>query len=200
MIKNIVFDIGNVLTDFRYMDFLKDKGLTDEEIKAVVKASVEHPNWNEFDRGVLTRDECLLSFIASAPELESKLHIAYDDISGMVTPRDYAIPWIKSLKDKGYKVYYLSNFSKAAEDECAESLSFIPYTDGGILSYRVKLIKPDPAIYRLFLSTFGLNASECVFIDDKKNNIDAAISEGWSGIVFKSKEQVEEELEKLLKS
>lgn len=197
MIRNIIFDIGNVLTDFRWREFLKDKGFDDEMIIRIAKASVESPLWKEFDRGVLDGEDLMQAFIDSDPEIEEALYRAYDDIRGMVTIRDYAIGWVQELKAKGYKVWYLSNFSEKAEKECADSIAFIPYMDGGILSWKDKLIKPDPKIYQLLLERFGLAARECVFIDDLPENVQGAIDQGMHGIVFETREQVIEDLKKL---
>lgn len=197
MIKNIIFDIGNVLTDFRWKDFLRDKGFDDAMIARIAKASVENPLWKEFDRGELAGEELMQAFINADPEIEEELHKAYDNIHGMVTIRDYAIPWVRELKAKGYKVWYLSNFSEKTEIECADSIAFIPYMDGGILSWKDKLIKPDPKIYQLMLARFELVAEECVFIDDLPENVQGAVNEGIHGIVFKTREQVVEDLKKL---
>lgn len=197
MIRNIIFDIGNVLTDFRWKEFLRDKGFDEEMIRRIGRASVENPVWKEFDRGTWSEEELMRVFVANDPEIERELHEAYDDIRGMVTARDYAIPWVQELKAKGYKVYYLSNFSKKAEEECSDALTFIPYMDGGILSWKDKLIKPDPEIYRLLLKRYELNAQECVFVDDLPENVEGAVRQGFQGIVFESMEQTKEELEKL---
>lgn len=197
MIKNIIFDIGNVLTDFRWRDFLRDKGFDDEMIVRIAKASVENPLWKEFDRGELAGEELMQAFINADPEIEEELHRAYDNIHGMVTIRDYAIPWVKELKAKGYRVWYLSNFSEKTEIECADSIAFIPYMDGGILSWKDKLIKPDPKIYQLMLERFELVAEESVFIDDLPENVQGAVEQGIHGIVFESREQVVEALKAL---
>lgn len=197
MIKNIIFDIGNVLTDFRWADFLRDKGFDDGMIERIAAASVRNKLWCELDRGVWTESQLMEAFIKEAPELEKELHIAFDEVSGMVTPRAYAIPWIKELKEKGYRVWYLSNFSRKVEMECKECLSFMPFMDGGILSYRDHLIKPDRAIYQLLLDRYGLSAEECVFLDDTLENVTAGEMLGIHGIHFKTKEQAEAELFKL---
>lgn len=196
MIRNIVFDIGNVLTDFRWREFLQDKGFDEEMIGRIARASVESQAWHDFDRGEKSDEELMQAFIDNDPEIERELHLAYDDIHGIVTPREYAVPWVKSLKANGYGVYYLSNFSRKAHKECADALNFIPEMDGGILSYQDKVIKPDPAIYRLFLERFVLRAQECIFLDDLQRNIDAAKREGMEGILFQTKEQAQEELKK----
>ena len=198
MIKNIIFDIGNVLTDFRWRDFLRDKGFDDAMIGRIAKASVENPLWKEFDRGELAGEELMQAFINADPEIEEELHKAYDNIHGMMTIRDYAIPWVQELKAKGYKVWYLSNFSEKTEIECADSIAFIPYMDGGILSWKDKVIKPDPKIYQLMLERFGLVAQECVFVDDLPENVHGAVNEGIHGIVFGTREQVVEDLKKVI--
>ena len=197
MIRNIVFDIGNVLTDFRWEGFLRDKGFDDRMIKRIAKASVAGPYWKEVDRGVWSTKKLLQAFIDLDPEIADELYLTFENIHGMVTRRAYAIPWIKELKEKGYHVYYLSNFSYKAYLECAEALDFIPYMDGGILSYQDQVIKPDPRIYQLLLERYGLRAQECVFLDDSAVNVEAAKAEGFAGIVFETKEQAEEELRRL---
>ena len=137
------------------------------------------------------------AFIAKDPEIEPQLRRAYDNVTGMVTKRDYAIPWIQELKAKGYRIYYLSNFSEKAYVDCMDALDFLSYTDGGILSYREKVVKPAPEIYRLLLSRYSLNAEESVFIDDTPINVEGARAVGMYGIRFETKEQAEAELRAL---
>ena len=197
MICNIIFDIGNVLTDFRWKEFLQDKGFDDAMIGRIAKASVMSPVWNELDRGEWDEEKLMAEFVKLDPEIENELHAAYDNITGMVTKRDYAVPWIKELKSKGYRVYYLSNFSHKAYMECRDALDFIPCTDGGILSYRDKVIKPDEKIYKLLLSRFGLRAEESVFLDDTLSNVEAAQRLGFHVIHFQTREQAEAELMEL---
>ncbi len=198
MIRNIIFDIGNVLTDFRWKEFLEDKGFDEAMVKRIAKASVQSTVWNEIDRGVWSMEELMQAFIRQDPEIEEELRRAYGNITGMVTKRAYAIPWIQELREKGYRVYYLSNFSEKAYEDCADALDFLPYTDGGILSYREKLVKPDPEIYRRLLSRYSLEAQESVFLDDTAMNVEAAERLGIHGICFRTKEQAEEELRRLV--
>lgn len=197
MIKNIVFDIGNVLTDFRWSGFLRDKGFDDEMTRRIAKATVEGPYWPEVDRGIWDEEQLMRAFAELDPEIEEQIRLTFENTHGMVTARAYAIPWVNELKEKGFRVYYLSNFSDKARVECADALNFMPYMDGGILSYQDKLIKPDPRIYRLLLERYGLKAEESVFLDDLTVNVEAAREQGYHGIVFESKEQAERELARL---
>lgn len=197
MIKNVIFDIGNVLVNFRWKEYLVEKGFEPDIIKRIVKASVASPYWDEFDRGVLSEDETMNLFIGLDPGIEKELHEAYDSIVGMITRRDDAIPWVKSLKTAGYNVYYLSNFSEKAYNECRDTLDFMDYMDGGIMSFREHVIKPDKAIYTMLLERYNLVADECAFIDDTERNIVAANQLGIHGIIHNSYEETSEELKKL---
>ena len=197
MIKNIVFDIGNVLTDFRYRGFLADKGLDEAMIDRIEKCTVDTPYWHEFDRCAISYDEVVENFVSLDPEIGDILRSIFKDLHGMVTPRDYAIPWIKELKSAGYKVYYLSNFSEKAYIECREALLFDEYCDGGIYSYNERLVKPDPAIFELLLKRYGLTASECVFFDDTERNVKAAIECGFNSFVFTDRDKANEDLRSL---
>ena len=194
MIKNVIFDIGNVLTDFRWKGFLEDKGFHGELLKRIAEASVLSPIWPELDRGVWSFEEVMAGFIKNAPDLEKELQEAFNDMTDIVTIREYAIPWLKELKKKGYHVYFLSNFSQKIERECLKALAFREEMEGGILSWQDQLIKPDPAIYELLLSRYELKAEECVFIDDTAVNVRAGEALGIRGIIFESKQQAEEEL------
>ena len=193
-IDTIVFDIGGVLADFAWREFLANKGFDGEMVERIGRASVNTPEWNEIDRGVLTLDEIIDSFVKNDPEIEKEIRRGFDDFKDIVTRREKSIPWIKKIQRSGYKVLVLSNFSKEAYEQCPEAMDFLSVVDGGILSYRDKVTKPDPAIYNLLAERYDLTPEKTVFIDDTPKNIDAAKSLGWHGIVFKSYEQVENDL------
>lgn len=198
MIKNIVFDIGNVLAGFIWKEFYQSFGFSDEVFEKLADATVRSDFWNEMDRGKLTDDQLLEGFIQNDPSIEKELRRVFENITGMIRRYDYAIPWLRELKEKGYHVYYISNFAHKAHVECEKALDFLAEMDGGILSYQDRLIKPDPEIYKLFCSRYGLQAEECVFIDDTERNVLAAQKEGMKGILFHTLEQTKEELNHLL--
>lgn len=197
MIKNIIFDIGNVLTDFCWQDFLKGKGFDDKMVERIGKASTMGPYWCEYDRGVWSQEQILEAFIATDPEIEKELRQAYDSMEGMVIPREYAIPLVQHIKSLGYGVYYLSNYPEKACNECTGALDFIPYTDGGILSFRDKVVKPGPEIYHLLMDRYQLKAEECVFLDDTQKNVEGAKAVGMHALLFRDLEQAKRELRDL---
>lgn len=198
MIRNIIFDIGNVLAGFVWKEFFKSFGFSDEVFEKLADATVRSAFWNEMDRGKLTDDQLLEGFIQNDPSIEKELCQVFENVTDMIQRYDYAIPWLKELKEKGYHVYYISNFAHKAHVECEKALDFLTEMEGGILSYQVRLIKPDPEIYRLLCSRYGLKAEECIFIDDTERNVLAAQKEGMKGLLFHTMEQTKEELDQLL--
>ena len=197
MVRNIIFDIGNVLVAFRWREYFKEFGYSQDVYERLCKATAMSPVWNEYDRGVWTEEEVLQAFIANDPKIEPQIRETLSNLKGLLVMYDYAVDWVKELKAKGYGVYYLSNYSWPAYRDCEEELAFISHTDGGILSYREKVIKPDAAIYQLLMDRYGLKAKECVFLDDTEKNINGALAVGMKGIVFQNKEQAIKELQKL---
>ena len=184
MIKNVVFDIGGVLADFRILEFLSEKGFDEKMAKRIIKCAVLSPYWEMFERGEITEEETLAGFARCDPRIVRELYRSFSNLTGMLIMRDFAIPLVRRLRQAGYKVFYLSNYSKKAYDECADSLAFMPYMDGGLVSFQVGMTKPSPEIYERFLDEYGLRPEECLFIDDSAINVDAARSLGFEGILF----------------
>lgn len=197
MIRNIVFDIGNVLVDFAWEKYFNSFGFTKEIVEKISKATVLSPQWAEFDRSSLSYGEIVDQFVAVDPSVEKEIRLVCADLHDMLVRREETIPWIQELKSNGYRVFYLSNYSQKAKEDCADTLDFIPYMDGGILSCDEGLIKPDPAIYQRLLAKYDLVAEECVFLDDSLINCQAAEKEGFYAIHFTDKEDAVCRLKKL---
>lgn len=184
MIKNIVFDISNVLAPFRFKEFLAEKGFDGPMIKRIIQASAMTPYWTEYEKGKLTYEEAMAAFAGTDPEIEEELHKAYDSCSGIMGKYDYTQGWIKTLKESGYKLYCITNFTPAGYEQCYDCISFIEEFDGCVFSFREGIVKPDPEIYKILLRRYGLKAEECVFIDDTEENVRSAEKLGFAGIVF----------------
>lgn len=197
MIKAIIFDIGNVLVDFCWEEYLDSFHFAPDIREKVARATVLNDAWNEFDRGGSEEEALIDGFVKNAPEIEKEIRLFCRDIHDMLRRRESTIPWIEELRAMGLKVYYLSNFSKKAARECAHVLDFIPYTNGGILSYEEKIIKPGTEIYELLIKRYELAPGECVFLDDRKDNCETARKLGMEAICFTTKENAITELKKL---
>ncbi|MBR2707050.1 MAG: HAD-IA family hydrolase [Mogibacterium sp.] len=193
MITTVVFDIGMVLIGFDWERYMRD--LFDEETAVrVTRAMFGGSAWKELDRAVLSEEEVLSRFYESEPEYKKEIDEAFERVGECVARRGWVIPFIDSLKERGYRVLYLSNMSEHVLGSNPEAYDFVSRMDGGIWSCRAHLIKPDPGIYRLLLEEYGLAAEECVFIDDTPANIRAAKRLGMKGIVYRDPDQLAADL------
>ena len=198
MIRNIVFDMGNVLIRFDPDEFMDRAGITDSEDRKIVNrelfASVE---WAQMDMGIETEDTFEPKVLARIPNrLREKVR---ELLRNWSYPRQYmpGMPeLVQRLKQAGYGIYLLSNAS-VGQPAYWNQMPVSKLFDGTLVSAFVKTVKPCPAIYRLFTEEFKLEEAECVFIDDTPINVAAAVACGWQGIVFHGDPA---ELEEKLKS
>ncbi len=200
MIKNVVFDIGNVLVDFRWRALMEDLQLPKETQKIFEKTVFGSPWWGELDHGIYEEAEILKHFREDNQDHLDAFNRVWDNRDKLVEPYAYAVQWIERLKQAGLKVYLLSNYPReifALHTECG-CFPFLEQVDGKVVSGFVKMVKPNADIYEHLLGEYGLCAEECVFIDDREENVEAARALGMKGIVFASYEQACEALEKLL--
>lgn len=187
MIKNVIFDIGMVLINFDWDSYIR--GYFDEKTAEIVSDATWHSaDWCKLDLGV-PFDEVMECFIANAPEYEEQIRFIIEHIGECPERQKYAIPWVKELKAAGYNVYYLSNFFEYLVNAAPQVLDFRAYMDGGVFSYQEGIIKPDHAIYQLICDRYGLEKSECLFIDDSEKNVVGAREFGMNAFRFEGYEK-----------
>lgn len=197
MIHTVIFDIGKVLLDFDWKSYLSSYQFNREIETRIAHAVFENPVWIEFDRGILSTEQVIDRFVETDRALENEIRLVCSNLYKTVTPLDYPVPWIRHLKEQGYRVLYLSNYSDYYFRTTQFALNFLSEMDGGIFSYRVNMVKPDREIYEKIISEYHLIPEETVFLDDMPVNIDAAKKCGLHGIVFQNLEQAKKELELL---
>ena len=197
MIKNVIFDIGRVMIEFNWEKFLC--GLFDPETAKIVSDAMwGTAAWDELDRNVLPMEDVIKLFIANAPDCEPQICEAMRRLGDCAKMMPYAIGWVEELKARGYRVFYLSNYFPYLMQARPDVLEFTKHMDGGVFSWQEKLIKPDPAIFRRFCEKFSLDPRECLFTDDRAENIDGAISVGMHAILFRSPAQFAAQLREVL--
>ena len=201
MIRNIVFDIGNVLAYFRWRDLFVDYGFTGETFDRIAAATILHPTmWPEFDRSLMSDEEIIASCVAREPEFEKEIRRIFERTELLIEEYAYSYDWIKDLKERGYKIYLLSNYGKTSFEAAVHHgrLSFLPLIDGRVISYEVQIVKPEPGIYEALLKKYDLTPEECVFLDDREDNVEAAVKLGFHGIVVEGYAQANERLNDIL--
>lgn len=198
-VKNIIFDVGQVLVSYDWETYLKDFHFPEEEEKLIAEKVFKSQTWNERDRGLLPEEEYRKQFIAALPaEYEEDVKRVIDESEKTVGIKDYAETWTSYLKSQGYRLYVLSNYSQFMLDHTRPNkMPFLKNMDGVIFSCEVGQIKPNADIYETLLSRFHLNPEESVFLDDRPENCEAARKLGIHAIEFHDLKQAAKELEKL---
>ena len=184
MIKNILFDMGQVLIRFDQKYFIKRLGIEDADLDLLLREVYRSVEWVQMDRGTLREEDAFRSISKRLPErlhdAAWKLICMWDrpilEVAGM-----YEL--VEELKGLGYGIYLLSNASVRQHDYWPR-IPASRFFDGKLISADVHVIKPQPEIYRLCLGKFGLQAEECFFIDDAPANIEGALCCGIAGAVF----------------
>ncbi len=198
MINTVVLDIGNVLAGFRWEDYLADCGYEEEIRRRIGKATVLSSRWQEWDRGAIKEQELIDACIAEAPELKEEiLKLFLEDYEQLVEEYEYSVEFISRLKENGYRVYLLSNYSGSHYHREKKPFRFVDHVDGEVISYEVKHIKPEPEIYRILLEKYAIEPEKAVFLDDAKENLKAASVFGLHTIQVKSHEQAVADLRRL---
>lgn len=193
-IKNIVFDVGMVLIDFCWKQHCKNLGFDDVIIESFDKNMISSECWDKLDEGTIREEDAIQAFIDAMPQYKEQIETFWKYPEGFVQEYSYATPMIQALKQKGYKVYLLSNYPLGMYQVHWPTFSFFSEVDGYIVSAQECMKKPDERIYRLLCDRYQLKAEECLFIDDRQINVDAAISIGMQSVLFENYEKLANDL------
>ena len=199
MIKNIVFDIGNVLIDFHWKKTMEELQFSQDAIDVLEKNMVNHSLWHELDLDIMSEDYVFEEFKKISPDYSEQIELFKNNLSEIVTMYEGADEWLKELKKQGFNIYLLSNYPKRMFEMHTERFYFLPYTDGRVVSYEYHLAKPDPAIYNKLIEMFSINPIESIFLDDRIENIEAAQKLGFETILvtdpFEARKALNKKLE-----
>lgn len=194
----IVFDFGGVLIDWnpRYLY----RKLFRDEPEAVERFLTEigFVEWNALQDKGRPFSEAVAELSEKFPHY-SDLIKAYDErweesVTGAI---EGTVDILRELKEAGYPLYGLSNWSAETFRRIRHQYPFMDWFEEIVISGEVKLIKPDPLIYKLLLERIKRSAEECLFIDDSEANVTTANQLGFQTIRFESPEQLSKELRRL---
>jgi len=194
MIRNIIFDLGNVLLYFKPDEFLlqytQDKDYIQEFISKVIRSEI----WLKLDRGTISLKKAENEFLRQFPEDHNLIRIFFEHWTEMLTPINDNVKILQDLKSNGYNIYILSNFIKEAFDIMRNKYKFLSLFDGKIISSYEQVIKPELEIYQRLIIKYGLIPEECIFIDDIPPFLSHARKLGMKTILFLPKTDLRLEL------
>ena len=178
----IIFDLGRVVVSWDPVGIVSAvRG--PQGAAELAERLFNHPDWLEVDRGTLS-----LHTMARQAQARTGLSAAdnlaiLQAVPASLLPDPAMVALIEELHGAGHALYALSNMGHASID-WLELQDFWRFFSGKVVSARVRMMKPEPDIYRYLLVSFDLQAEECLFIDDSPANVAAAEALGLRGLVF----------------
>jgi HAD superfamily hydrolase (TIGR01509 family) len=200
---NVVWDFGGVLFQWRpalLLARMLPQRVTDDASAAhwqTLFFEAYAGDWGEFDRGTVEVDELVDRIVARTGLSNAEVRAVVDAIPAELEPIAASVALVHTLRERGHGVYFLSNMPLPYAEHLERSHAFVAQFDDGVFSSRVKLIKPEAAVFRLAQQRFGIDAADTVFIDDHLPNIVAARRQGWQALHFTEPAIVEAELRAL---
>lgn len=194
--KNIIFDIGNVLLSFHPEEFLSqyyDKKVMGDLMTIIFCSD----DWIQLDLGNITIKEIASKLAYEHPDYHDEIIFILKNWTKMMLPIKENVEILYQLKDKGYPLYILSNFHSEAIQEMFDKYDFFKLFDGKVISAYEHTIKPSYKIYQILLDRYHLIADESLFIDDSLANIVIAQDIGIHGIHFKFGTNLKQELKNI---
>ncbi len=188
---NIVFDLGRVVVRWEPDAIIAD-AFADPAVRTTVRTEIiDHPDWLALDRGVLSQHDAIV-------RAAERTGLPVPDVAGFLKRVPHALVAIPEsvdlmyrLKAAGHRLYCLSNMQVASIDHLERTYTFWDVFDAAVISCRIHLIKPEPAIYVYLLEKHGLHGTDTIFIDDTAANLDAAARFGIRTIRFENAAQCE---------
>lgn len=189
---NFIFDVGNVLIDFKpklFLHTLFDHPAVEEKMNDLIFKSNE---WVMLDQGMITPEEACANFCLREPRYREPILITMEKLPEMLTPIPETIMLLPKIKAAGHKLYFLSNFHTDLGRYVQAKYPFWSLFDGGVFSCDVHITKPSLGIYEYLLAQYRLNPRDCLFFDDVEENVKAAEQLGIKSILFTDVQQIEE--------
>ena len=197
-IRNVIFDFGGVLVEWRPHDII-DAFYTEPELREAIRTHVfQHEDWVALDRGTIDELTAVRRFAVRMARPEAEMHALFAHVRESLTPIESMVALLGDLRERGYTLFGLSNMSESLFAHLQSRHDFFGLFDGIVVSAAVKLVKPDPAIYEHLRDRFAIDFAESVFVDDLPRNIESARRLGLAAIQFRDPEQVRRELTALL--
>ena len=193
-----LFDLGGVFFDWDPHYFYQN--IFEDPVERVnFLSNICNDNWNlQQDAGRLIKD-AEIELIRNFPNYEKEIKLYYKNHRQMFRQTfKKSVDILNDLKKKNFECFVLSNWSWETFEGMEKEYPFLNKFDGLIISGKEKLVKPDYEIYKLAIYRFNLIPKETVFIDDKKENIEAAKKLNFLTIHLTNPEIINKEIKKYL--
>jgi putative hydrolase of the HAD superfamily len=197
VVVNIIFDLAGVVVQYDQAALLAAV-FPDPALHATVRTDIiGHGDWLALDRGTLSEPDAIVQAAQRTGLSATAITQFLAQMAAAWVPIAGTVDLLYRLHVKGHPLFCLSNMHVASLAYLEQTYGFWDVFTGVVISCRVQLIKPEPAIYAYILAQYGLEASHTVFIDDTVVNLEAAAQSGIQTIQFENPEQCARQLQAL---
>ena len=194
---NIIFDLGGVVVTWQPKEIIS-KVFADPIVQETVRTEIiEHADWLALDRGTLPTKDAIVRAAKRTGLPESDVAHFLRQVPPALVAIPASVDLLYRLKSRGHALFCLSNIQHGSIEHLETAYSFWEVFSGRVISSRVQLLKPEPAIYAYLLETYCLNVEETIFIDDMDANLAAAARFGIHTMKFENPAQCEKQLRSL---
>ena len=189
---DIILDMGNVLLEWNKDKILRGVVKTEKDYMILDKAIFQSGLWERLDLGTLTREDLVLKVVSMIGSIyQEKVQEVVWNWPSYIEIYTEVFPLLVRLKEKGHRIFVLSNTSPVFYELLEEQLSPLnEILDGFVLSCDIKAIKPDPKMFEEILHKYQLEPVNCIFLDDVKDNTKMAESLGIKAYQVKKRSDV----------
>jgi len=186
---NLIFDIGNVICRWDPEGLVRGVFSRPEQQHAALHGIIGHRDWHELDRGAITLEQAIdnASLRTSLPL--DRIRALFEQTPPSLTPIASMVDLIRTLAYQGQSLYVLSNMQAHTWKYIEDRYDFWPLFRGIVISCQVRMIKPEPEIYRYITREYGLVPEDTLFLDDMEINVGAARAEGLDAICVRDVSQ-----------
>ena len=194
-IKNVVFDLENVLVDFNPTAYLIKEYEDFEDVKILFNEVFKSQEWQLLDQGAITDKEAYDAIVKRIPAYAKdveKLLLHWEDF--LISEIKESTFFLRKFKAMGLGIYALSNYPERGFKATKDKFDFFKEFDGIVVSYEEGVVKPDYKIYEILFDRYNLDPRECIFIDDTIVNVSSARELGMEAVHYRTTDEFMEVL------
>ncbi len=197
-VDTVIFDLGGVLLHWdprsHLKKYIKDPGVVNLFMERIFLS----PDWNDLDRRTISLEEGAELFRRRVAPHGELFDVSWAGIFDVLSPYEENLPVLKKLQDRGYQMLILSNFIEEAYHHVRRKYDFFSVFHGGVISYEIQALKPEPEIYDTLIQRYDLVPERSFFIDDRPENVEGARARNLQALQYRSEKPLEEHLGFLL--
>lgn len=198
MIRNVIFDFGAVLFEWNPLQIVNSFTVSQPERDILLHDVLQHSDWLSLDRGTMLLAEVIPKFSARTQIPSLRIEEFINHIQHSLTKIQQTETLFYQLTQQPYSLYYLTNMCSAFFDTLYEKHHFISFFDGGLVSGKELVMKPEQEIFLRLCERYQLTPQESLFIDDNYENIQIASGLGFNTIQFNQTQNCFKSIEKQL--